>query len=315
MIAIDVTNKCNMNCEHCYASTFKHIPEVEINEFKTFCDEAYQLGASHYILQGGEAILDFERLKKLIPLLYPQESYINVMSNGWEMDIEMIRKLKNLDVDKIGLSLDSGFAKEHDANRMPGAYDRVITAIKNIKSEGLHSSISTVVTRGSLQNANFKKILEIASKLDVRVDVQVAMPVGKWEGKKDIRITPDEAKFLKNIYISKGLLPSGRRHIGRDIYKFSEKDRCIAGKYFMAVTASGEILPCNFCQYTLGNIKDTSLIQARQDLMTSKWFQGTHPRCLLGEDDDFFDQYVTPNIAKEKPLDAYELFSLERTND
>lgn len=310
-IAMDVTNKCNMSCAHCYASVFKQLPAVDLDTLRKFTAEAYELGVFHYVLQGGEAILEFDRLQSIIEMIHPQETYINVVSNGWEMDLHTIRELKALDVDKICYSLDSGFAEEHDANRVLGSFERVIEAVKHTTTEGLHSAVSTVVSHKTIEQDSFKKVLEIGRELGVRVEIQVAMPVGKWDGIRDIRITPDEATQLKEIFETRGTLPNGQRHIGRDIYDCNGKDRCPAGQNFMALSASGEIFPCNFCQYTLGNIKDTSLADARNALLTSEWFQGTHPCCLLGEDDEFFDKYVAPNVDQAKPLNAYELFDLK----
>ncbi|WP_320174871.1 radical SAM protein [Maridesulfovibrio sp.] len=314
-IALDVTNRCNMSCSHCYASVFKQQPDVDLEYLRRVTREAYELGVFHYVLQGGEAILEFDRLVSIIEMIHPQETYINVVSNGWEMDHYKIKELKALNVDKISYSLDSGFAAEHDENRVFGSFERVIEAVKNTTAEGLHSAVSTVVSHGTIEQDSFKKVLEIAKELQVRVEVQVAMPVGKWDGIKDIRITPDEAAQLKDIFETRGTLPNGQRHIGRDIYNCNGKDRCPAGVNFMAISASGEIFPCNFCQYTLGNIKDVSLADARKSLLTSKWFQGTHPCCLLGEDDEFFDKYVAPYVGQAKPLDAYKLFDLKGRND
>lgn len=311
-IAVDVTNRCNMNCSHCYASTFRKHNDIAIEDLKNFFNEAYDLGVYHYVLQGGEAILELERLEQIISMTRPDETYYTVISNGWEMTVDMIRKLKSMKVDKIGFSLDSGFEEEHDANRAEGAFKRVIEAVKNVKAEGLFSSLSTVVTNTTIEGDSFKRILEIGAELGVRIDIQVAMPVGKWDGMRDIRITPEDAAQLRKMYDELGTFEDGMRRIGRDVYAGTEEECCPAGRDFMALTAEGEILPCNFCQFSLGNIREVSLKDARKALMSSKWFQGTHPVCLLGEDDEFFDKYVAPYVDTPKPLDAYKLFDLEK---
>ena len=312
-ISLDVTNLCNMECKHCYAESFKGCHNIELDVLERFFNDAYSLGAYHYVLHGGEAILEFDRLAAIIQMIYPEETYITVVSNGWAMDVSTIHKLKILGVDKICFSLDSGIEEEHDANRRPGSYSKVLTAIENVKQEGLHVAISTVVTRDNWNSVGSRKLLEIATKLGVRVDLQVAMPVGKWDGEKDIRITSEIAADIVDIYQNR-LMPDGTRSVSRDVF-WSGGYRCPAGRDFMAITASGEMLPCNFCQYSLGNIKDVPLKQARNALMESKWFQGTHPVCLLGEDDEFFDLFVAPNVDKAKPLDAYKLFNLKRENN
>jgi hypothetical protein len=48
----------------------------------------------------------------------------------------------------------------------------------------------------------------------------------------------------------------------------------------------------------------------RNDLIANPWFRGNHPICLLGEDRNFIEQFVTPYIGRRKPLDAYDVFQL-----
>ena len=113
-ISLDVTARCNMNCPRCYASTFRAAKPVGLDILRQFFDEAYELGVFHYVLQGGEPITDMPRLEAILQMCHPNESYINVVSNGWAMTIDRIRKLKCLKVDKIAYSLDSGIAGEQD---------------------------------------------------------------------------------------------------------------------------------------------------------------------------------------------------------
>ena len=70
-LVLDVTNKCNMHCKFCYADTFCHKEPVELDVLKHALDEAHDMGVFHYTLMGGEPFADYERLKKIIPMLYP----------------------------------------------------------------------------------------------------------------------------------------------------------------------------------------------------------------------------------------------------
>lgn len=307
-IALDVTTKCNMQCLHCYAEPFNNRPMLDFETLNKTLDEAYNLGVYHYVLQGGEPTADLERTIAIIKMLRADETYINVVSNGWAMDLSTIQLLKKLGVDKIAFSLDSGIREEHDANRVQGAYDKVINAIENVLAEGLLASISSVVTTTSLYSESFMKVYDFAVKKQIRLDTQIAMPVGKWEGEKDKLIKAKDSNYLLQLRKNSPVLSNGQTLLNRDVYTRDHKTRCPAGSTFMAITATGEILPCNFMQYSLGNIKNTSLKDARDFLLRMPWFQGTHPCCLLGEDDMFYEKYVRPNIGSTKPLNAYTLF-------
>lgn len=309
-VSFDVTPKCNMNCSHCYAMTFSKVKPIETKFFQKVFDEAYSLGVHHYILQGGEPIIDKERLKLILSSIYPDETYINVVSNGWDMTRDNVCWLKDLKVDKIAFSLDSGIEQEHDSRRGKGSFHRVMRAIDDVLKEGLLTSISTVVTHQSLHSCGFEAALKFAGLKGIRIDVQIAMPVGRWDGRKKYLITRQDAIYIKKLRTGFGTLPNGQYLINRDVYNFGGSDHCPAGIEFMAVTADGNVLPCNFCQFTLGNIKDKSFGDMRRDLIKSRWFNGSFPRCLVGEDREFIDKYIMTYRNYDKPLDAYEIFEL-----
>lgn len=309
-IAFDVTSRCNMTCSHCYAQTFAKAKPLELGILKKVCRQAYALGVHHYILQGGEPIVDPHRLEAVVQLMFPSETYLNVVSNGWLMSRDKIRWLKDLQVDKICLSLDSGIREEHDANRCPGSYDRVLQAIDDVQAEGLLCSISTVVTHQTLHGSGVQKAIKVAMERDIRIDMQIAMPVGKWDGQKEILITPEDAAYIRKLRDKMPDLSNGQRRINRDVFNYGGDDHCPAGVEFMAISTDGNILPCNFCQYTIGNVREVSLAKVRKRLIRSRWFNGKNPDCLLGENDEFFNLYVKPNVGKKKPLDAFELFDI-----
>ncbi len=308
-IAPDVTPRCNMRCSHCYAETFANSTPVEIEILERALEEAYQLGVFHYILQGGEPIQDRERLEAILKACHPEETYINVISNGWAMTPDRIRWLKGLHVDKIAFSMDSGIEAEHDANRRPGSLKKVMAAVDNVLKEGLLSSISVVVTHQSLYSDRFRRAFDFAMEKGIRVDVQIAEPVGKWDGRRDFLMTPEDSAYIKKLQQSSPVLPNGQRMVNRDIYSGPE-DHCPAGTEFMALTANGQFLPCNFLQYSLGNIREKTLGEMRADLLSSPWFDGKHAGCLCGEDGEFIDKFIMPFKNEAKPLDAYAVFGL-----
>ena len=192
-IALDVTPKCDMGCSHCYAETFFKVKPIELNVLKKTLDEAYEFGVFHYILQGGEPTEDPERLEAIIKMIYPDETYINVVTNGWRMTRGMIYWLKGLKVDKICFSLDSGLESEHDKNRKVGSYICVLEAIDNVIEAGLLPAISIVVTHQSLYSEGFKKAYKYARNKRIRLDVQIAEPDVKWDGVKEHLITQEDS--------------------------------------------------------------------------------------------------------------------------
>ena len=310
-IALDVTSKCNMRCAHCYAAPFDNVQHLELDVLERVLDEAYEMGVFHYVLQGGEPTVDPERLESIIRMVRPEETYINVVSNGWNMTRQRIQWLKGLQVDKITFSMDSGLEHEHDANRVDGAFQRVTAAIDNVLDEGLLSSISTVVTHRSLYSEGFEAAYRFALQKGIRMDVQIAMPVGKWDGCKDLLITEEDARYIRDLREKSPTLSNGLTMINRDLYR-GKYDHCPAGTEFLAITANGNLLPCNFLQHSLGNVRDKTITEMRASLLQNRWFSESQPKCLGGEDDEFIDAFIMPYVNQTKPLDAFMVYGLPK---
>jgi MoaA/NifB/PqqE/SkfB family radical SAM enzyme len=306
-IALDVTAICNMSCKHCYAETFAKEKPVELSILKKALDEAYEMGVFHYILQGGEAILDASRLESIISMIYPDETYINVGSNGWDMSLDKIRWLKDLKVDKIAFSLDSGIEQNHDLGRLTGSFRKVIEAVDNVLTEGLDASVSCVITSNYTKTQDFIEVLNYVKSKSIRLDAQIAMPVGKWDGNLECLATEDDIKYLKELQVNCPRLKNGQEMVKRDLYMEND-DHCPAVGYFMGISVNGDLLPCNFLQFSLGNIKDISINEMRQIFMKSKWFDGTQTRCLMGENREFIECFVMPHVGERKPLEAMKIF-------
>lgn len=310
-VALDVTSKCNMTCSKCYAETFVNKPPLSQAQLKQALLEFYELGVFHYVMQGGEALTDPDRLEFILRNCYPDETYINVVSNGWGITPKKIQWLKALKVDKVAFSLDSGIASEHDSDRLPGSYQWVMKAIDTVLDEGLLTSVSTVVTHESLHSEGFKQAIEFVKRKKIRIDVQIAEPVGKWDGRKDMLITPEDAAYIKQLRQELGYLPNGQAVVNRDIFS-GEHDHCPAATEFVGMSIDGEFMPCNFLQYSLGNVKDYRIADMRAAIVGTPWFNGLQPVCIVGENHAFIDQFNIPYVGQNKPLDAYTVFQLER---
>lgn len=311
-LLIDVTEKCNMRCRHCYFETFVNKEPVALENLRALIDEAHEMGVFHYILSGGEPTLDMDRLAEIIRYTRPDESYINITSNGWNFTRDTARTLRRLKADKVVFSMDSGIEAEHDDNRGAGAYAHVLNAVEHVLAEGLLSAISITVTHQSLYEDGFKAAYEYTRRKKIRLETQIAMPVGKWDGKKDMLISPDDARYIETLRDETPILPNGQMAVSRDVFNYNRACHCPAGVEFMSVTADGHVLPCNFCQFSLGKAGENSLAAMRDSLIASPWFQGKIEHCLVGQDKEFINAYVMPHVDAKKPLDAYAVFDLPR---
>lgn len=314
-VALDVTDKCNMSCSHCYAETFMRKKPVDLDSLGRAFDELRGMGCYHYVLQGGEPIADPERLEAVVSQIGAEDHYLNLISNGWQMTRETLSWLVGLGIDKVTFSLDSSIEDAHDANRRKGSYARVLNAIDHAREMGLLVGVSTVVARSGVGSPGFVGLLNMARAKQIRLDVQIAMPVGKWDGRMDVLASEADISGLLRLRRESPRLPNGQVLLNRDVYNYGGLDHCPAGSEFMAIAVDGSVLPCNFVQHSLGNVSTGSIRKMRSDLIKQRWFDGTYPVCLAGESEEFISKYIVGNVEKAKPMDAYALYNLDGGND
>lgn len=309
-LSIDVTGHCNMKCPQCYAAPFRETSDVDLDLLCAAIKEAHGLGVFHFVMQGGEPITRKDRLDAILKACVPPESYLNVVSNGWDMNLDNIQWLKERGVDKIAFSLDSGLPSEHDANRGEGSFDRTITAIDNTLKAGLLSSVSMVATRTNFDTESFWAVYFLCLRKRIRLDIQIAEPIGNWDGKTDMLLTKEQSQRIRYFRYFSPILANGQKMVNRDLFMPDDSSRCPAVSRFMAISADGHILPCNFIQASLGKVGEVTIAEARARLLKSKLFSQVHDLCLCGEDHDFIEQFITPYVGVKKPLDAVKLFKL-----
>jgi MoaA/NifB/PqqE/SkfB family radical SAM enzyme len=300
-VALDVTNRCNLHCDHCYAETFRNTQPISLEVLGHALEELHAMGVYHYVLQGGEPLADLQRLKAILKMIPVDESYINIVTNGWLLTQALIEEMKGIGVDKFAFSMDSGIEKEHDARRGQGSLKRVMESIDQVLDAGLLASISTVVTHQSLYSEGFSTAYRYALHKQVRIDVQIAEPVGNWDGRSDVLITPRDAEYIKNLQRISGKLPNGQNVVNRDIY-CPPNDHCPAGREFIGITIDGQVMPCNFLQFSAGKIGKHSVKELRDNILKHSWFNGRWDHCILGQNEAFMQWNVLPNINKPKPL-------------
>jgi MoaA/NifB/PqqE/SkfB family radical SAM enzyme len=169
--------------------------------------------------------------------------------------------LKNAGLFSVAVSLDSQFEKEHDSVRgYPGAFKTALNAIDLFKSiDGLHVSVSSVLSRSMIKNGKVNEFLEYLGGLGIdEAWLSETKPSieGLWNS--EFVITEQERLalvYLEDKYNKKGGMTinylghfEGREHFG-----------CNAGHKMVYIDPFGEASPCVFTPFSFGNVADTPI--------------------------------------------------------
>ena len=86
-------------------------------QLKNLADEADELGYFEFDLQGGELLLQPEKLFSVLEAIKPERFYMYLTTNGYHLDKKMAEKLAKYKVSRVSVSIDSMDEKIHDEIR------------------------------------------------------------------------------------------------------------------------------------------------------------------------------------------------------
>ena len=224
-LELQITDRCNLRCKHCYIGASKN-KELSLTKLKAVLDEFEAMQGLRLLITGGEPLMHshFAEFNEILC------SYLFrkiLFTNGLLLDRKL---LENLNVDEIQFSVD-GMERGHDALRGPGTFRKVMNSIEAALGAGHPVSISTMIHRRNLQE--FDEMERLFKRLGVRDwTVDVPCPEGNMKGNDILRVPPETGGRLMN-YGFGGSLHGGGEGFG-------------CGLHLAAVLAGGEVCKCAF---------------------------------------------------------------------
>lgn len=271
-LAYSVTNKCNLSCKHCYASSgVAYDDELDIDEIKRLIvKEAKLIGTKFITLTGGEPFAR-EDIFYIIDAIKKEDMGICIATNGTLLTTESIYFLKELGVERIQISLEGSTKELNDEVRGKGVFDYVTReVIPELKNKEIFTAISITPTRNNYMNID--DMVTLCKEL--RVDtLSIRRFVAEGRGKKnsldatisDNRVLLEHIQCLREKYqgvlnISTGDPLFILANKAKDKY-IEEKvlSGCTAGITSLSIDAHGNIKPCTRININLGNVRNNSL--------------------------------------------------------
>lgn len=297
---------CNLKCNHCSAARFQ-AKENRLNPevLKRFSDECDAYGLCQFNLSGGEPLI-LKDLDRVMQALQPDKFHLSMSTNGYFLDRDMAKRLKDNGLDKVKISLDNFDEAEHDANRnSPGAYRKSLAAMRFAQEAGISVVVQTVVTHQNCRSGQLEEMAKFAQMNGYSLDVMVARAIGAWEGRHDILVDEADSAYMWELHQRYPVLH-------RDTFPSYGMDKgCGCVDATLHLTQYGDILPCVFIHIGIGNIFEESLADIIRRGKSIRHFACYSKLCLSGEDRNFIEKYMTKFYGKPLPLDWREAFTEE----
>jgi MoaA/NifB/PqqE/SkfB family radical SAM enzyme len=335
-IVLSPTQRCNLNCTGCYASSNAHAtPTLPYHIVDKIVGDIRDKFHSRFVtISGGEPFMYKSEGKTLLDLFEKyNDVFFLVYTNGTLIDAETAERLSKTGNVTPAISVE-GFEHETDERRGKGTHNKILQAFENLRNAGVPFGISVTATSKN------QELLLTDKFYDYYFDEQGAtymwqfqlMPMGRSNQDFDLMVEPEtrvelyrkweklitEKKYCVADFWNSGVLVNG----------------CIAyGKkngYFY-IDWNGNIMPCVFVPYYVDNVYELykngkTLVDALfSDFMKNgrKWIHNYgegHPKnpnnwlmpCSIRDHYANFRRNILPENARGESHEADESLNDEK---
>jgi len=278
MVAVwEVTRACDLCCVHCRASASPERDPRELSTAEAFelIEQLRELDPGVLVLTGGDP---FERpdLDLLIGQAVVRGLRVAIAPSVTpSLTPAAIRRLADLGVCRVALSLDGPDAATHDRFRgAPGSFGATLAAIDAVRAARLPLQINTALTRQTVEALPRTGGL-VAEIAPVLWSVFFVVPVGRATPVQ--QLAPDSCERVFHfLYERSERSPVGVKTTAAPAYRRVVLQREAArrdarrprrprpaavndGKGFLFVSHTGDVYPSGFLPLTTENVRETRL--------------------------------------------------------
>lgn len=163
VVVWSVTRSCNLKCMHCYANSEnkKYEGELDTAEALQLIDQMAEMKVPVILFSGGEPLARPD-IFQLAEYAIGKGIRITFSTNGTLIDETAARRIKELGVGYVGISLD-GIGEVHDYFRnRTGAFELAMRGVRNCISQGQKVGLRFTMNRHNI--AQLPLIFELMEK-------------------------------------------------------------------------------------------------------------------------------------------------------
>ena len=261
------TNKCNLNCKHCFSKNvdLNGKKELTYDQKIQMLDEMVKLGICEILVGGGEPFTD-EHFCDFIEECIKRDIQTKVFTNGLLLTDEVTERISKWNLKYLSISIDGINDDEYFELRGVKGISILKENIRNLRAKAKYP-VAISITVNSVNYSGYKEYLQLMKEIGVdRIKVRPTKPSGNVYRNPSIYLSPEQyLHFVKGIY--EEWLKNYSNEFKLDCswgdarlfynnedgvldvvdYGFPyEGFGCFAGKASMVVDANGYVLPCGF---------------------------------------------------------------------
>jgi MoaA/NifB/PqqE/SkfB family radical SAM enzyme len=261
---VAVTARCPQRCAVCY-NRDRVGRELDDRELRGAFEDLIASGVAWLGLTGGEPLLRND-LPELVAL-GRDRCAMKLFTTGLGATRDRAAALRDAGLFSVSVSIDHPDEAANDRGRgFPGAWRAALQAIEAfLAADGVHVSISAVLSRSDIQRAEaIDRLLAFAAAQGVHeVWLSEVKPTvaSLWHDRfvlaDDERRAVADRQDAWNAKLRAGLPGATLNYLGH--FEGAEQFGCNAGRKMVYVDPFGEVCPCVFTPFSVGNLRERPL--------------------------------------------------------
>lgn len=261
------TNKCNLNCKHCFSKNTKTaaLPELTYEEKIMMLDQMVELGIHEILIGGGEPLTD-ERFYDFVEECLKREIETKVFTNGLLITEDVIDRIANWNLKYLSISVDGINDDEYKKLRGVNGISILKKNIQNLRKKCVYP-VAISITVNSVNYNSYNEYLALMKDIGIdRLKIRPTKPSGNVYKNPAIYLSAEQyLHFIKGIFNEwkknyselftidcswgDARLYYDEENNLLDVVDYAfpyEGFGCFAGKASMVIDANGYVLPCGF---------------------------------------------------------------------
>ena len=284
ILEVEITLRCPLRCIHCSVRGGEGKVDIPIEKYKEVVDDAQRIGVWTIDIIGGEP-LAYPDIYEAIEYSLSKIPRVVLNTAGYFVGEKIIRKLKDVGLREVFISIDGPTAEKHERIRGPGTFQKTCDAVSRFSDAGFFVTVAFVVTSETYKD--IKDMLSLCEKLGAKkLYLLNFIPEGRGKSVRKLVLTKE---MLKDV-ISAVRSYRGEVEVEFDCSlktNFSDLPEecsiCPAGVTFATLKVNGDVFPCGFLReyefFKAGNIYERRFYDIWADDSRFRYFRRTFSGC------------------------------------
>jgi len=265
-VMLAITQKCEYKCQHCYeALNISKEDTIPLHRWNEVIKELQTIGTSIITLTGGEPLLVYDDVLKLLDEGNKDLSDFHIHTSGCGLTLDKAKELKQSGLTAAGIGLDDFKEERHDRTRgYAGAFKEAVQALRFFYEADVFTYINMCLSKDLVRSGGLREFYSFLKDLNVGY-VRLLEPK-PWGGYFNMDIeslfTEDDRQAVTDFFISSIRKKEYQKYPPVSYLAYIEAPErmgCLMGgiSHFY-IDSRGNVEPCVFLPVSFGNIMEES---------------------------------------------------------